>query len=129
MANPIRTTFDIVAARETLEGRERKRAETRRLRWVKACDDFDRIVAHIIQKYKPLRIYQWGSLLNAKRFTEMSDIDIALEGLAGPLDGLHALADAEEMTDIAVDIVELERIHPLHAKTIREEGKLIYERK
>ncbi len=121
--------FDIAAAKETMARRKRARTEARRERLEKARADFEKIVAHIIQKYRPLRVYQWGSLLDERRFTEISDIDIALEGLAGPLDGLHALADAEDMTDIAVDIVELERIHPLHAKSIREEGKLIYERK
>lgn len=121
--------FDIAAAKETMARRDRERAEARSVRWGKGRDVFERIIANIIQKYRPLRVYQWGSILDERRFTEITDIDIALEGLAGPLDGLHALADAEEMTDIAVDIVELERIHPLNAKTIREEGKLIYERK
>lgn len=102
--------------------RDRARAESRRARLEKARADFDIIVAHIIQKYRPIRVYQWGSLLDDRRFTEISDVDIALEGLQGPLDGLHVLADAEEMADIAVDIVELERIHPLHAKSIREGG-------
>jgi predicted nucleotidyltransferase len=124
-----KSNFDIAAARETLARRERERDEARHERWELATKDFKRIVDHIIQKYKPLRVYQWGSLLNKRHFTEISDIDIALEGLAGPLDGLDALADAVEMTDIPVDIVELERIHPLHARTIREEGVLIYERK
>lgn len=123
-----KSDFDIAAMKENMALRERAIADARHVRWEKACADLEKIVAHIIMKYKPLRVYQWGSFLDARKFTEISDIDIALEGLADPLDGLHAIADAEEMTDIAVHIVELERIHPLHAKTIREEGKLIYER-
>jgi hypothetical protein len=42
--------------------------------------------------------------------------------------GLHALDDACKLTRFPVDLVEMERIHPAHAETIRKEGKLVYER-
>jgi len=35
----------------------------------------------IVREYKPLRIYQWGSLLEDRHFSEISDIDIAVEGI------------------------------------------------
>lgn len=89
--------------------------------------DFERIRDMLIQKYHPKRIYQWGSLLRPERFRDISDIDIAVEGLDDPLAGLHALDEACGLTRFPVDLVEMERIHPAHAKTIREEGKLVYE--
>ncbi|HPA73708.1 MAG TPA: hypothetical protein PKY31_15670 [Spirochaetota bacterium] len=46
--------------------------------------------------------------ITSRRKAFHQDIDIALERLAGTLDRLHVLADAEDMTDIAVDNVELE---------------------
>lgn len=47
----------------------------------------------IIEHFNPVRIYQWGSLLDKKMFTDYSDIDIALEGI-GSIE----------------DIIELEKI-------------------
>jgi hypothetical protein len=35
----------------------------------------------IIERFNPEYIYQWGSLLDKKMFTDYSDIDIALEGI------------------------------------------------
>ena len=121
--------FDIVKAKKNLLAREEstriKRSELHAI----AQQDLMRIADFLIEKYQPAKLYTWGSILEPKMFTEKSDIDIALEGLSGPLDGLHAKSDAESFTDFSIDLVELERIHPLHAGTIRERGKLLYERK
>jgi predicted nucleotidyltransferase len=124
----VMANFNIKKAKENLEKREaQKRSELEKL-LVQAQADFERIVEMLITKYRPERIYTWGSLMDPEKFTNMSDIDIALEGLPGPLDGLHAQSDAQEATSFPVDLVELERIHPSHAETIRERGKLVYER-
>ncbi len=121
-------TFDVAAARQTFL----RRGELRRQRLAalasEAQDDFCRIKEMLIETYHPLRIYQWGSLLTPERFQEISDIDIAVEGLTDPMAGLHALDDACKLTPFPVDLVEMERIHPAHAETIRKEGKLVYER-
>ncbi|MDZ7318873.1 MAG: nucleotidyltransferase domain-containing protein [candidate division KSB1 bacterium] len=82
----------------------------------------------IIHKYRPAKIYQWGSLLNERLFSEHSDIDIALEGLDSVEDYFALLGDAGEMTSFPLDIVLLEKIHPLHAESIKKKGRLIYER-
>jgi len=74
----IKNDFDIAVAKETITMRERSRAEARHERLEKACEKLEKIVAHIIQKYEPMRVYQWGSLLDERRFTKISDIDIAL---------------------------------------------------
>jgi len=93
-----------------------------------ATNDAQRIIAFIIERYHPSRVYQWGSLLRAGEFRERSDIDIAIEGPADPLDGLRAADEAAALTDLPVDIVERDRIDARHAATIRAEGKLVYER-
>jgi len=120
--------FNVRKARENLQRRRKERQADLHALFIRAGKDAKRIVAMLIEKYHPHRIYQWGSLLNPLRFREWSDIDIAVEGLDGPLDGLHAIDDACLLTKFPVDIVELERIHPEHAQTIRAEGKLVYER-
>ncbi len=121
-------TFDVAAARQTQQRRRIERRERLLKLSAEAQQDFLRIKDLLVEKYQPKRIYQWGSLLRPERFVEISDIDIAVEGLDGPLTGLHALDDACQVTRFPVDLVEMERIHPAHAKTIREEGKLVYER-
>jgi predicted nucleotidyltransferase len=120
--------FDIQKARENLQRRHNERQADLHALFARAGADANRIVSLLIEKYHPRRIYQWGSLLAPSRFREWSDIDIAVEGLAGPLDGLDAIDDAGLLTTFPVDLVELERIHPEHAQTIRVEGKLVYER-
>ena len=121
-------SFDLEKSRRNLQNRREKRRGDLHALFLQAGKDAKRIVTMLIDKYHPRRIYQWGSLLHPSRFREWSDIDIAVEGLDSPLDGLHAIDDALLLTSFPVDIVELERIHPEHARTIRSEGKLVHER-
>ena len=121
-------TVNCAEARAFLQKREQQREGRRRRRYQQARRDAERIVHLIIEKYAPQRIYQWGSLLSPERFGEISDIDIAVEGLAGPERYFQLLGEADELTEFPLDLVELERIHPLHAEGIRRKGKLVYER-
>jgi len=93
-----------------------------------ASKDFEKIVQMIIKKYNPKQIYQWGSLLRKNKFTDFSDIDIALTGLKDEEVFFQLLADAEDISSFPLDIIDLEKIHILHKKMILEKGKLIYER-
>ncbi len=115
--------------RAFLEKKEERKRERRHELFLSASGDFNQIVEMIIQKYRPAKIYQWGSLLNERLFSERSDIDIALEGLDSVEDYFALLGDAEAMTSFPLDIVWLEKIHPLHAESIKKKGKLVYERK
>ncbi len=119
--------FDTAAAREYLARRDRERARRLDSLEAQARNDAETIITVLAEKYRPLRIVQWGSLLRPGRFREWSDIDIAMEGLKDPLDGLRALDDASGLTEFPVDIVELDRIDPRHAETILREGKIVYE--
>ncbi len=121
-------TVSVIEARSFLDRRARADRERRRAMAVEAEADAERIVRMLIDDYAPRRIYRWGSLLQPERFREWSDIDVAVEGLHDPLAGLHALDDACQLTRFPVDLVELERIHPLHAATIRKSGVLVHER-
>lgn len=106
--------------------KERKKFELK-TRLQQARQDFATIVT-MIEKYHPVRIYQWGSLLEDRHFSEISDIDIALEGItdAALLSGLRA--DADRLTQIPVDIVAIEHVHPAYADHIRRRGRVVYER-
>ncbi len=120
---------DIVSAsRDFVRRKQQQRNELLEKRYAVATRDFQQIVEMIINDFNPLRIYQWGSLLNKKHFSEISDIDIAIEGLVDPQKFFNLLSKAMDMTDLPLDIVQLEFIHELQKKTILENGKLIYER-
>ena len=78
-----------------LKKKQQRRQEHHRKLYHAARKDFQKIIEMIIRKYQPRRIYQWGSLLNERHFTERSDIDIALEGITSPEDFFALLGDAE----------------------------------
>ena len=120
--------FDAAAARETLRRRREERFRDLERLEADAAADAAAIIGMLVERYQPRRIYQWGSLTRAGAFREWSDIDIALEGLEDPLDGLRAMDDAAQLTRFPVDLVELERIDPRHAADIRTRGTLVYER-
>ena len=120
--------FDIEAARRNIHERSRRRKLALQALHRRAQTDADRIIHMVIERYRPIRVYQWGSVLREDRFREWSDIDIAVEGLSDPLDGLRAADDASDLTSFPVDLVELDRIDPRHAETIRHEGRMVYER-
>jgi uncharacterized protein len=120
--------FDLRKAAMNLRRRAREKSAQRRRLFEKADAQCKRIVTMAIAKYKPRRIYVWGSLLRPGRFDENSDIDIAVEGVE-PAEKFFALAgDALNMAAFPLDLVELDKIDPLDRQTIITKGKLVYER-
>jgi predicted nucleotidyltransferase len=120
--------MDMERVRAFLAEKEERRDKDLDQRFETARRDFQRIIAHIVDRYSPTRIYQWGSLLDRTRFSAISDIDIALEGLAGPAEYFAILGDAAGMSDLPVDVIELEKVPPATAEAIRSEGRLVHER-
>ena len=96
--------------------------------WAIAQQDSQNIIAMIIHKYQPKQIIQWGSVLNAKHFSEASDIDLAVKGLDS-ITFMQLLADAEEMTQFPLDLIQWENIHPSFQKIILMKGKIVYEQR
>ncbi len=109
-----------------LKRRERSRQDALDTRFRDAWRDFQQIVAYIVDTHHPQRIWQWGSLLERKHFSEISDLDIAVEGLCSADEIFQIVARAEELTDFPVDIVELEKVEPEYRELIKRKGKLIY---
>ena len=110
--------------RERLERRDEECEATRR----QAILDTGVIVDMIVEKYQPLRIYQWGSVLRPGAFKSYSDVDIAVEGLTDAQRFFGLLRDAQTLTRFPVDLVQIERIEAEHAEDIRRSGKVLYER-
>ena len=122
-------SFDIKKAKLFLLEKEQKRKKTIDKKYDEACKDFEIIVDHIIKNYNPAKIYQWGSLLNKSNFSEMSDIDIAVEGIVSVEKMFQIYGDIMDLSNFQVDIVQMEKIEPEFAQLIRKKGKVIYERK
>ncbi len=119
---------DLDRVRSFLAAKEERRRSRIDARFARATRDAHAIVAEIAARVNPRRIYQWGSLLDRTRFSEISDIDIAVEGLTGPEEFFTALGIAIEGAGVPVDVVELEKVPTDVAKRIRERGALVHER-
>ncbi len=120
--------FNYKQARLFLKEKNLKRRNNLLRRHRKAYRDFNLIVKHIIAGYNPVRIYQWGSLLSFERFSEISDIDVAVEGVTSAEDFFKLYGELMEITNFHIDLVQLEKIEPEFADLIKQNGKLIYER-
>ena len=90
--------------RAFLAERERRRRERIDERYAQATRDAGAIVSEIAEQVNPRRIYQWGSLLDRKRFSEISDLDLAVEGLNGPAEFFQVLGIAMNGTALPVDV-------------------------
>ncbi len=121
--------FDIQKARQFVQEKQARMVWERHQRFEKAWNDFDNIVALLIKRYDLKQIYQWGSLLNEKYFSEISDIDIAVEGVKSAEQYFQMIGEAMELTDFPLDLVDIEKVDPVYAEGIRKRGRLIYERK
>ena len=111
-----------------MEKKERDNRRGRRAMLKRAQADFRRIVAMIIERYAPRRIYQWGSLVTESHFSERSDIDIAPEGVTDPELFFELIKEAEKLSDLPVHVVQIEHIHPAYAQGIKTRGRVVHER-
>lgn len=89
----------------------RKREARQRL-YEQARRDAERSNARLSSVYHPRHIYPWGSLVQPERFTELSDIDIAVEGIASAEEWFALYGDAMGMTEFLLDLVQFERGEP-----------------
>jgi predicted nucleotidyltransferase len=120
--------FDIAECRRFLEEREAARQAALDRRFAQAWDDFRAIVDLLVRNHQPRRIYQWGSLLNRHQFSEISDIDIAVEGIQSAEQFFELFGEADRLARFPLDLVEMERIEPEFAELIRLKGVLVYDR-
>ena len=120
---------DLDEVRAFLAKKKERRRTKLDARYSQATRQAQAIVSEIAAQVNPRRIYQWGSLLDRNRFSEISDLDIAVEGLNGPAEFFHVLGIAMNGTTLPVDIVELEKVPVEVAERIRQRGVLVHERR
>ena len=119
---------DLERARAFQAEKERRRQARIDARFEQATRDANAIVAAIAEQVNPRRIYQWGSLLDRSRFSEISDIDLAVEGLRDPAEFFRTLGIAMDGTRLPVDVIELEKLPEDLAERIRTRGRVVHER-
>ena len=95
----------------------------------RAQSDALAIIERIARVHNPPRIYQWGSLVETGHFTELSDIDIALEGLRSTEEYFAIFGEVMGMTAFPLDIIELEKVGAETAEGIRRRGRIVHEAK
>lgn len=119
--------FEYKKARQFLQQKEIKRQKILNERFLRANSDFEKIKDLIIQKYNPKRIWQWGSLLNRDKFSEISDIDIAVEGITSAKIFFKMYGDVMNLSEFSIDLIQIEKIESEFADTIKSGGKIVYE--
>ena len=120
------SNIDINAARRFQQNKLKKQQEKLGKKFEQATKDFNAICEMIIRDFQPEKIYQWGSLLDRSKFSAISDIDIAVVGIKDARKYFQLLKKAQDLTDFPVDIIQLEKIHPLHREMILKKGIEIY---
>lgn len=118
-------SFDRVHERER-ERRRREAQEAAQKRLVsKAQRIANKVIKHIVAEYEPQEIYQAGSLVDSQRFTEISDIDIAVRGLSP--EELSEVEDwAEENSSFPVDLIDLDRAEEAHVASVESTGRRVF---
>ena len=86
--------------------------------------DLQQIVACLVREFGATQIILFGSLARG-RFTEGSDIDLAVEGIP-PSEYFAALAAVNDLTSLWVDLKPLEALIPHFRRRVLETGELIY---
>ena len=84
-------SIDLEQVRMFLARKEERRRRELDDRFARARSDFEKIVRHITAAYNPLRIYQWGSLIERRHFSEVSDIWDRLDFLVRKLGQAHPM--------------------------------------
>jgi predicted nucleotidyltransferase len=119
--------FDFKSAKKWLLDKQKRKEKIRRDLYKKAKKEFEEIVKMIIKKFKPKKIYQWGSLIHQENFREYSDIDIGIEGLKSIEEFFNLYGEAENISSFPLDIIELDKIEEKTANFIKKKAKFIYE--
>ena len=118
---------DVKAAAKRYAERRRRRREALQARLARAQSAAAELVDYIATTWQPRAIYLWGSLVHTERFSEISDIDIAIEGFPAGEPELSRIRDlADRLTDIPLDLVVLERLHPDRVELIKRFGKRVW---
>lgn len=105
-------------ARRRAQAEQEAVVERRRRAW-----ELARQAAQLLrERYAARRIVVFGSLVHEGRFTQRSDVDMAVWGIPWP-DYLHALGDVLDLDqEIEINLVDVASCRPAILAAIEEEG-------
>jgi predicted nucleotidyltransferase len=90
----------------------------------KARKNVETIIQYLIQAFPIKKIILFGSLVKNK-FTETSDIDLAVEGIP-PAVYFQALAQVNALSDRWIDLKPLEDLEPNFLQRVMQTGEVLY---
>lgn len=122
------TTKEATTIRDFVRRRTRERDIARARLLERARADGKAIVRRIVARLDPSRVYLWGSSSRGDCFTELSDIDIVVEGVKEPCQLYEMQAALQQSTAFDLDLVNIENLPPALAEHIRKRGKVMHER-
>lgn len=73
------------------------------------------------------RIRVSGSVVRPDRFTEMSDIDLCIEGVASPETWLRLERALLDVVEVPLDLVRWESLIEPHRESITARGEVVYD--
>jgi predicted nucleotidyltransferase len=119
--------IDISRAAERIRRLQRADNAARAQRYAEAQCDLERALDAIRAFPQVQRVRVWGSLLRPDRFTEMSDIDICVEGVSSPTVWSELEQRLLAVVQLPLDLVRWEDLMQPHRESIEARGKVVYE--
>lgn len=119
--------IDISAAAKRMRQQDAEQAAERSARYAVAQEDLGRVL-EILRRYPAVkRVRTWGSMLRPDRFTELSDVDVGVEGVDSPQVWSQIERELLDEVRLPLDLVRWESLMEPHRKSIEARGKVVYE--
>jgi predicted nucleotidyltransferase len=119
--------MDISAVAARMREQDRAQATERAARYATAQEDLQRVI-EVVRRYPEItRVRTWGSMLRPDRFTELSDVDVCVEGISSPQTWSRLERDLLDVVRLPLDLVRWETLMEPHRESIVARGKVVYE--
>lgn len=108
----------------------RRQAEARRVALQARFVEAERQLARAIDCAKGfpgvVRLITWGSILRPEHFSELSDIDLCVEGIRDPRAWGRLERALLDVVELPLDLVRWEELIPPHRERILARGNVVY---
>lgn len=101
--------------------------ESRAKRYAEALRQLDRATEIVRTFPSARRLLTWGSVLKPHQFTETSDLDLCVEGIASPEEWNQLERALFEAVEFPLDLVRWEELIEPHRQSILRRGRVLYE--
>ena len=121
------TRINISRVAENMRRQDRERTERRHALHAEAQRQLDAAV-EVAKRFPAVkRVRTWGSILRPERFTESSDLDLAVEGVSSPEEWGRLERALLDTVTLPLDLVRWEELMEPHRESITERGTILYE--